>query len=474
MLNRRNATRAGLLVLGILLSVGFVEILEKRFTEGTVYPHYASFRPDPLGTSVLYESLDALEGIEFTRNVTYLQSISGLSGDSALLLLGYPRQNLEDLRAPSDSPVMAAVARGARLVLTLNPELVPEIFEPTKSAPEKEWMDRRDEIKERRAKEAQRNEQSGGEQEEKTVQNKGKDERSPAKEKKVEDSEEEKELKEIEEQIEAISGTRLTDKLDFDLADVASFERPEEGWETERGESISTEGVPEALPFWHSQYRFETDSDAWKVAVSVEGDPVVIERKFGKGSVVVATDSFFVSNESMNQGGEPEFLLWLLGGKTDVVIDETIHGTRETGGAMKLMRRYRVHGFFLGFFVVIALWAWRSASPLAPGSDDLDRGIVSARGAVSGAQSDSGLIQLLRRSVQPSGLLAECLTTWKSSQTTGLERGREEEVKRILARHESKPKSHGLLESYRNISAVLKKRSFETIDKQSEETERNL
>ena len=142
---------------------------------------------------------------------------------------------------------------------------------------------------------------------------------------------------------------------------------------------------------------------------------MVIERKYGKGSIVVASDSYFVSNECLHHDVDAGFLLWLLGGKSKVVFDETIHGSRKSGGAMILLRKYRAHGIFLGLFVVLALWAWRSSSSLVPGSDAGDSGIVALSGSVSGEATGSGLIRLLRRSIPIDGLVQQCHALWKSS-----------------------------------------------------------
>src|SRR6056297_1129790 len=117
MRRRRYMTWFGLLFLVLVLAVGFVEVIEKRFAEGGVYPHYASFRSDPLGTSALFEALSSLTGMEVQRNVKNLNAIEGLDEKTALLLLGFPRESLEDFRVPTDSEVLRAVESGARLVV---------------------------------------------------------------------------------------------------------------------------------------------------------------------------------------------------------------------------------------------------------------------------------------------------------------------------------------------------------------------
>ncbi|MEM1442400.1 MAG: hypothetical protein AAGF67_08660, partial [Verrucomicrobiota bacterium] len=113
MLSRRYLTWFGLVLLGIVLGVGFLGVIDKRFAEGGVYPHYASFRSDPLGTSALYESLSTMPDVTAVRNITSLNTVESLDGDTVLLLLGLPRENLGDLRvSPNGSPVLDAVRTG--------------------------------------------------------------------------------------------------------------------------------------------------------------------------------------------------------------------------------------------------------------------------------------------------------------------------------------------------------------------------
>jgi hypothetical protein len=485
------ATKAGLVLLGVFLVAGFLEVLEKRFAEGGIYPHYASVRSDPLGTSVLYETLDRIESLEVSRNVTDLNTIRGLDGESAILLLGYPRDGFDDIRAPDSSPVMKAVEEGARLVLTINPGLVPEVYRPGLSELEEDWIERRRRIREERAR-REAGEKSKGDPSPEPEANGGKESRDPAvkptpaeetppgndpdkprtetaEESKSENREEtkdvtkeetkdEKEERRIEEEMNAVLGPRLIEKLGFEVGNPVAYTRPEEGWETGPGETASGAPVPAELPLWRSQYRFEPEDASWKAVLTVEGKPVLIERSYGKGSVVLATDSYFTSNESLHLGGEPDLILWLLGGKRKIVFDETIHGTVETGGAMKLVRRYRAHGFFLGLVGFLILWAWRSASPLVPGNDALDRGIVGTGGAVMGEATGSGLVRLLRRSIPATGLISRCVDLWSHSTTADAPEKVRAAIAAIVERHQSDPRRFGAAEAYRAIAELLRKR----------------
>lgn len=438
MKTRRFFTWFGLIALALFLSFGFLEVLEKRFAEGGVYPHYASFRSDPLGTSALYESLSAIPGTVVRRNITHLNSVPDLDEGVVLLLLGVPRENFGDLRAGEDSPVLKAVRDGARLVITVNPGLVPEKFQPVKTEEEQDWFERRRQLREERIRSEER------EDKDTDTENENENEKDDA----ISEEEEALELA-----MDESLGQRLSRRLGFALESLEEFERPEGGWDLTPGRKSAVT----SLPGWYSQFRFEPESKAWKTIAKAEGGPVVIERRYGKGSVVLASDSFFVSNEALHLEPVPEFLAWMLGGKSNIVFDETIHGSQESGGAMKLIRRYRMQGVFFGLLVFVALWAWRSSSPLAPGDDDFDLGLVEGSGAVAGEETSSGLIRMLRRSIEPSSLLQQCFLVWRESRQRTLRGDVEGRIQEILREGGEDRKHHDPVPAYRRITDCLRR-----------------
>ena len=78
----------------------------------------------------------------------------------------------------------------------------------------------------------------------------------------------------------------------------------------------------------------------------MDDEPVIMRRSFGAGSLTLATDCTFLSNEALWRAPEPAFLLWFLGRQPRTVFDETLHGTQSDPGIMHLLRRYRLLGFF--------------------------------------------------------------------------------------------------------------------------------
>lgn len=394
----RLAPVIGLVALGLLLVGGFLRVLEKRFATGDVYPHYSTLRSDPLGSRALHDSLAALPGLTVSRNYRPLMNLRTLDADSTLWLGGLEVETLGQLRAPEDSPVLAAIRDGgARLVITLDPRAAPAFGARSSIANEEESDDE-------------------GEEDD------------PA-------------------------GKKLTQLLGVRVTPADKPEAPDDGWPPRPGEN-----APEDLPAWRAPHRFTDLDGAWRVAARVGDDPVVIERSFGSGTVVMASDSYFASNEALWREASPGFLLWLIGGKTRLIFDETLHGSVESGGAMKMIRRYRFHGFLIGLLILVALLAWRGGTSLTPGSETLERGLVGDD-AVLGEDAASGLERLLRRNIPPSRLPRTCVSVWRDSagrrHRTESE-SRRREIDALLAEHERDPRHPGPVETIRRISRLLR------------------
>jgi hypothetical protein len=108
-----------------------------------------------------------------------------------------------------------------------------------------------------------------------------------------------------------------------------------------------------------------------------------------------------------------------------------------------------------GFLI---LWAWRSASPLVPGNQDLDRGLVGTGGAVVGEATEAGLIRLLRRSIPATDVISRCVEILRHSATSEASEKIGAAISVIVARHQSDPRRFGAAEAYRAIAELLRKR----------------
>lgn len=209
---------------------------------------------------------------------------------------------------------------------------------------------------------------------------------------------------------------------------------------------------------WHTQLYFDKLDPKWDVLESRGEFPAVIERHFGKGSVILCADSFFVSNEAMRQERRPELLATLVGQNHDIVFDETHLGVGEDPGVMTLMRKYRLHGLLFGLLLLAGLFVWKNAASFVPPHEDTG---TNGAALADGKDSAAGFVNLVRRSIPASELLPACVAEWKKSlaHTLPASGGRRERVDAVLAEQQALPaRQRNPLGAYRQIAEILKKR----------------
>jgi hypothetical protein len=195
------------------------------------------------------------------------------------------------------------------------------------------------------------------------------------------------------------------------------------------------------------------DKEVWQVLATVDDKPVLVERRFGKGSIVVATDSVFASNEALSKAPVPEFLAWLIGNAHRVIFDETHLGTQENPGIMTLARRYHLHGFFLGGVLLFALFVWQSSSSLVPATDD----VGPRASAVTGQGAVAGLVSLLRRGVSRSRLLQTCFDEWERNHAhpSPALKARIDKARALLPAENRRPARGMLVSLYQRLCETL-------------------
>lgn len=213
---------------------------------------------------------------------------------------------------------------------------------------------------------------------------------------------------------------------------------------------------------WHSTAVFKTDNPAWRTIYAVEGRPVIIERRYGPGSIVVASDSFLFSNEALRDERCPRLLAWFAGDNPRIVFDETHHGIAEDPGIMTLMNRYRLQPLLAVFLVLGALFVWRNALPLVPRKPQPEG---SGREIVVGRDASRARVNLLRRSISAADLAAVAVDLWKRSFAHRLEShpGVLDSVDALLADERARrPRERRPLDTYRRIAELLRKRTGKT------------
>lgn len=175
--------------------------------------------------------------------------------------------------------------------------------------------------------------------------------------------------------------------------------------------SDGPDGLPESLEN-QSGLVFHNVPRTWRVVYHIGNQPTVIETNIGQGSLVLLSDSYIFSNEALWRSPQPEFLLWLKGKHQQVFFDELVHGSRVDTDLANLIGQLRLHGFFVGFLLVIVLLLWRWGWPLVPPQ------VSAATLQAQGRDTASGLVQLLMKAVPLKKLLVICHREWREHMPT--------------------------------------------------------
>jgi hypothetical protein len=183
---------------------------------------------------------------------------------------------------------------------------------------------------------------------------------------------------------------------------------------------------------------------------------VVIERSYGNGSIVLCSDSFFLSNEAMKKNRYPQLLSWLCGTHRKIVFDETHLGVSRSPGIATLLRKYGLAPFFISLVGLALLAIWKQATRLVPVYEEEERAFVDP-----GKDAFTGFTNLLRRNISPGYILSSCLEEWKRSFTHGKQNlsALLPRIQEIIAEDRAKPKKdRNPVQAYRKISALGRRR----------------
>ena len=178
--------------------------------------------------------------------------------------------------------------------------------------------------------------------------------------------------------------------------------------------------------------------------------PVVIERKYGSGSIILVADSFLVSNEALRGERHAQLLSRLFSGPSTIIFDEEHNGLRDNPGIASLARKYRLHGAVASFLLLALLFVWKNMVRFVP----VYQINAAESDVIVGKESGEGFINLLRRTIAPSAILETCMSEWRKAFVhRPRERAKAEEA---WARQQSlPPRERNPISTYRAISQAL-------------------
>ena len=357
---------------------GVARLFSLRYERGEVYPPYSTLRTDPLGAKAIHDALAEMPGTSVRRNYRPLPRLRPPE-PVTLVYAGIARYSVWMDRELAAFETL--VNGGTRAVFAFQP------MDPNKDLASAIRME--EAARKKKADDAKRRKIEAAEK------RKGKGAKPEA--------EEEEDEKSVEIAFNEVAG-QWGFGFDYLPADnekafnrTATLMLPRAGLEPEMT--------------WHSALFFKDLSPEWTVLYTCDLKPVVIERKMGEGSILLAADSFFLSNEALRAERHAALIARVFAGPRAIVFDEEHHGIAEESGIATLARKYRLHGVVAALALLAALFVWKNAARFIPAYDE-SRGEDEI---IAGKESSEGFVNLLQRSIPPAEIIGVCVKEWRKA-----------------------------------------------------------
>jgi hypothetical protein len=421
-------------------TLGVVKLFLLRFEAGDVYPAYSSLRSDPLGSRAFYRSLQNVDGVRVSRNFAPLRSFD-FKEQTAFFYIGTAALDSQSVSMEWLEIFERLTEKGGRLILTFLPVekkpakwRMPKCFFTQGDLTDKEETAPSDAAKdsENAARHPQMNRASNNDDHQSQT--------PPV------------------HYFPDPSGSCASLKDQWGLT-LAFAERPSDK-AVNVSNDLNSEHIKNLPPTisWHTALYFDELEDSWRKIYTADGRPVVVERPFGRGSLVLSADSFFLSNEALRSERHSKLLVWLLGDSVNIVFDETHFGIVKHPGLLDLIKKYRFHWFILTVALLAILFIWKNSASFIP---PLKRTLSQpGKDIITERDSTQGLISLLRRNIPPRRLLQICAVEWQRSVKPEmlLQSDRLMQVKSVLQEMETQfPETIDPVSAYQRISKIISK-----------------
>jgi len=408
-MNRRGPGIALGLVLALFVA-GLVLLFRLRLGQGDLFPVYSSLRADPLGTLALHDSLQQLPGLRVERRMKLLASLE-TTPPQTILLAGLAEKKWTHITSAEFDALNAAVKAGSRLVIALH------------------------------AKTAKQKDQAEEDADEVPVKKALKEPVEKSEPKKEKTDPEKKETDPLAEKLKAkIVYADLAERWGVELLS-------RELLDPKAGAKLAVEpadGLP-AQVGWRSDLYFKPGATAaWRVLYRRGGEPVLVERSLGLGSIVLAADSYFLSNEALQRDRPTALLVWIIGSHSRVLFDESHLGVVADPGIAALARRYGMGGAFFTLLLLAALFVWRRMALFVPPPEDTPEITLAYHPA-------AGLEALLRRAVPEDELVPVGVAEWQRT-------ARAAEAARLAVALAAAPPQASAVARYNLLTRALQRR----------------
>jgi hypothetical protein len=174
-------------------------------------------------------------------------------------------------------------------------------------------------------------------------------------------------------------------------------------------------------------------------------------RRVGKGELLAASQESFLLNEAIKTHPNPVLLDFLTEGRPVIWVDETLHGLHQDEGVLWLVQRYRLQAALLLFWATLLVLLWSMGGDLVrrPASDRNAEVIRHGEAAGLAAQ------RLLQRSIATEQVVIEC---WEQFRRRSPQDAQAISADRTWGPRLRKALAQGPLAGYKELSRLIAER----------------
>lgn len=154
---------------------------------------------------------------------------------------------------------------------------------------------------------------------------------------------------------------------------------------------------------------FRTWSKEWSPSIMRNDQSLFLERRFGKGSVLLVSDCRYFTNRELLTRPDTEILTAVVGQTRQVIFDESHLGLEDTGTVVGLTTAHHLNWIFAGFVLLATLYIWRNSVSFIPPVP------AANNRSVAGQDAYAALTNLLMQSVPPKSLLHKAAEQWNAT-----------------------------------------------------------
>lgn len=186
---------------------------------------------------------------------------------------------------------------------------------------------------------------------------------------------------------------------------------------------------------------------------SIKDKDIVLLLTHGKGDMIICSETYFISNESLIKEPPVRFFTWIMDGRKQVLVDEYHHGISSRKGISFLLEKYHLYWSIAYMILIFILYLWhvlpRFRKPIPRSLSETPR-IRS---------SLDGYTHILTKTVPKDRLLDISLEQWiKSSRNRLFVEKNRPDID--LLKHHTKSKGNerdeDILNLYNEISCMIK------------------